>query len=198
MRIPVSLRKRLLGRRTRDSRCQCGARLRVLRFLRRPRARESIRHASGASRAVTSVCLRITPRAAAIVNAHRLVDFDFAVHRFRRSERDLAKRNAEFRMQFAGDVNFARVRQSARRTAIIFDRICNRIHRIRPPVFFSFFILFILLILSDNKKTMRGKSHGQASLPSAALPASGSRGSIDVSRRSSQPGGSPALNSQSE
>jgi hypothetical protein len=33
---------------------------------------------------------------------------------------------------------------------------------------------------STNKKTMRGESHGQASLPSAALPASGSRGSTGV------------------
>src|SRR5438445_12628419 len=45
---------------------------------------------------------------------------------------------------------------------------------------------------------MRAKSHGQASLPSAALPASGSRGSIGVLRRSSQPGGSPALRLQNK
>ena len=38
---------------------------------------------------------------------------------------------------------------------------------------------------------MRGKSHGRTSLPSAALPASGSRGR-PISR-TSQPGGSPAL-----
>ena len=36
------------------------------------------------------------------------------------------------------------------------------------------------------------------SLPSAALPASGSRGSTDGSRRSSQPGGSPALRFQNK
>src|SRR4029450_434402 len=41
---------------------------------------------------------------------------------------------------------------------------------------------------------MRGTSAWPSCpLPSAALPASGSRGSIDVSCRSSQPGGSPAL-----
>jgi len=34
--------------------------------------------------------------------------------------------------------------------------------------------------VANDKKTMRGKSHGPASLPSAALPASGSKGSIDV------------------
>jgi hypothetical protein len=66
---------------------------------------------------------RITPRAARVVNSHRLVDFDFAVHRFRRRERDLAERHSDFRMQFAEDVNLARVRQR------IFDRM-NRIYRI--------------------------------------------------------------------
>jgi hypothetical protein len=35
-------------------------------------------------------------------------------------------------------------------------------------------------VVNKNEKAMRGKSHGPASLPSAALPASGSKGSIDV------------------
>ena len=61
----------------------------------------------------------IAPRPARIVNAHRLVGFDLAVHRFRRRERDFAEWHFDLRMQFTGDVNFARVRQGAS-TAIIF------------------------------------------------------------------------------
>ena len=68
----------------------------------------------------------------------------------------------------------------------------NRIHRICPAVFLrSYFVHFVNSV--GQQKAMRGKSHGQASLPSAELPASGSRGSIGLLRRSSQPGGSPAL-----
>jgi hypothetical protein len=44
------------------------------------------------------VYIRITPRAARVVNAHRLVDFDLAVHRLRRRERDLAERHFDLRM----------------------------------------------------------------------------------------------------
>jgi hypothetical protein len=62
----------------------------------------------------------------------------------------------------------------------------------------SYLTSYVPVFLSDKQKAMRGKSHGQASLPSAALPASGSRGSINLSRRSSQPGGSPALISRLE
>jgi hypothetical protein len=41
--------------------------------------------------------------------------------------------------------------------------------------FFSSVPVFLISFV-HNKKAMHGKSHGQASLPSAALPASGSRG----------------------
>src|ERR1700719_4319397 len=51
----------------------------------------------------------VTPRAAGVVNAHRLVHLDLAVHRLGRRERDLAKRHANVGMQFPGSVNFARI-----------------------------------------------------------------------------------------
>src|SRR5882724_5495441 len=53
--------------------------------------------------------VRITPRTAGVVNAHRLVYFDLAGHCFRWREIDLAKRNAHVWMNLAGDVNLARV-----------------------------------------------------------------------------------------
>src|SRR5207253_9429421 len=66
----------------------------------------------------------ITPWTTRIVNAHRLVDIDPTVHRLRRRKRDFAERHFDLGMQFAGDINFARVRQW------FFDRM-NRIWRIR-------------------------------------------------------------------
>src|SRR6266545_7859043 len=47
----------------------------------------------------------IAPRTARIINAHRLVYFDLAVHRFRQRERDFPKWHANVPMQFAIDVN---------------------------------------------------------------------------------------------
>jgi hypothetical protein len=47
----------------------------------------------------------IAPRAAGIVNAHRLVHFDLAIHRFRRRQRDFPERNANVYMQFPRNVN---------------------------------------------------------------------------------------------
>ncbi len=57
------------------------------------------------------IYVRIAPRAARVVNADRFVDFNFAIHRLRRRERDLAKRHAKIDMLFAGDVHFTRIRQ---------------------------------------------------------------------------------------
>jgi len=59
-----------------------------------------------------AVKIGVAPGTACVVHAHRFVDFDFAVERFSRRERDFAERHSDFTMQFAGDVNFARVRQS--------------------------------------------------------------------------------------
>src|SRR6266446_8060382 len=56
--------------------------------------------------------IRIAPRAAGVVNAHRLVDFDLAANRFRWGERYLPKRNSDVFVQRARDINLLRVRQS--------------------------------------------------------------------------------------
>src|SRR4030095_16209841 len=52
-----------------------------------------------------AVKIGIGPWAARVVNAHRLVYFDFAVRRLGRRERDFPERNANVRMQFAVYVN---------------------------------------------------------------------------------------------
>src|SRR5436853_7051572 len=48
----------------------------------------------------------IAPGTAGVVNADRLVHVDLAGHCFGRRERDLAKRNTNVGMNFAGDENF--------------------------------------------------------------------------------------------
>src|SRR5207253_7285092 len=53
----------------------------------------------------------IIPWTAGVVNAHRIVYLDLAGHRFRWREIDLAKRNANVRMNLGGDVNLFRVRK---------------------------------------------------------------------------------------
>src|SRR5262249_11133461 len=45
-----------------------------------------------------TVKIRITPWAAGVVHAHRIIDFDFAANRFGRRERDFAKRHAHVGM----------------------------------------------------------------------------------------------------
>src|SRR5206468_4846198 len=76
---------------------------------------------------VQTCALPISPRTARVVNADRLIGFDLAVHRFRRRERNLAKRNTKIVMQFSGDVNLARVRKVV---AAVADRgLCRSIDR---------------------------------------------------------------------
>ena len=68
----------------------------------RAQRRETARH--------IDICICIAPRPARVVNAHRFIDFDLTVYRFRRRERNLAERNTKICMQFSGHINFARVR----------------------------------------------------------------------------------------
>ena len=70
-----------------------------------PRSRIHFARNAGRPCCHIDVKIRITPRTARVVDADRLVDFDFAVHRFGRCEGDFAKRNANVGMQLAADVN---------------------------------------------------------------------------------------------
>src|SRR5262249_1423978 len=59
-----------------------------------------------------AVKIGITPWTAGVVNAHRLLHLNLAAHRFRRRECDFAKRHANVRINFARDVNLARIRKT--------------------------------------------------------------------------------------
>src|ERR1700682_36561 len=128
----------------------------------------------------------IAQRAAGVVNAHRLISLEAAIKIFGRRERNLTERHPYIRMLVSGDVNASRIRQVV---AAVADRgPSGSIFRagVNDP--------------SYNRRRIFFCTHSHArkiawltSLPSAALPASGSRGSIGFFRRSSQPGGSPAL-----
>src|SRR5438552_11475077 len=129
---------------------------------------------------------RIAPRTTCVVNAHRLIALEPAVKIFGRRERNLTERHPYIRMLFSGDVNPSRIRQDV--AAVAGRGLGGSILRagVSDPGY--------------NRRRIFFCTHSHArkiawltSLPSAALPASGSRGSIGFFRRSSQPGGSPAL-----
>src|SRR5206468_9169609 len=148
------------------------------------------------------ICISIAPRTARIVNTHRLVHFDLAIHRFRRRERNLAERNTKIGMQFPGHVNFARIRKVV---AAVADRGCCRsiwtgVSGARRTAIsgYSRAVMLFAHTKSHAREIAWLRCPSGSDLPSAALPASGSRGSIGISRRSSQPRGSPALISRSD
>src|SRR5438270_1345853 len=116
-----------------------------------------------------TVKIRIGPRAARVVNAHWLVHFDLAVDRFGRRERNLTERHPYIRMLFSGDVNASRIRQDV--AAVAGRGLGGFILRagVSDPSY-------------SERIFFRAHSHGRkiawlTSLPSAELPASGSRGS---------------------
>src|SRR6266481_7102171 len=61
-----------------------------------------------------AVKIGIAPGAARVVHAHGLVYFDMTIHRLRRREGYLPKRNANVGMQFARHVNLLRIGESRR------------------------------------------------------------------------------------
>src|SRR5207249_10488538 len=143
----------------------------------------------------------IAPRPARIVNAHRLVHFDLAVHRFRRRERNLAERNTKIGMYFSGDVNLARVRKVV---AVVAYRGCCRsiwtgVSGARRTAIsgYSRGVMLFAHTKTHAWKIAWLRCPSGSDLRSAALPASGSRRSPGISRRSSQPRGCPALISRS-
>src|SRR6516165_10469354 len=69
----------------------------------RAQQRKSLRHITAK--------IRIAPWAACVVHAHRLVDFDFAVHGLSRCERDFPERNANVGMKLPRNVNLFGVRK---------------------------------------------------------------------------------------
>src|ERR1700736_529374 len=70
----------------------------------------------------------IAPWSAGVVNADRLVHFDFAGHRLGWRERDLAERHANIGMQFPGDVNLFAVRERLVASLRWFETVL-RLHR---------------------------------------------------------------------
>src|SRR5260370_31569500 len=61
-----------------------------------------------------AVKIGIAPGAAPVVHAHGIVYFDMTIHRLRRRDGYLPKRNSNAAMQFAGPVNCLRTGESRR------------------------------------------------------------------------------------
>src|SRR3984893_14134211 len=70
----------------------------------------------------------IAPGAAGVVNADRLVHFDFAGHRLGWREADFTERHAKIGMQFPGDVNLFAVRERLVASLRWFETVL-RLHR---------------------------------------------------------------------
>src|SRR5260370_31300676 len=98
----------------------------------------------------------IAPRTAGVVNADRFVDFDLAVHRFGRRERDLAERNPEVGVQFTGEVNLARIVGDAVSVSILLRWAAASFPYRRTIAI----LLRVHSCPSWLKKAMRGKTHG--------------------------------------
>src|SRR5438552_14477687 len=130
---------------------------------------------------------RIAPRTTCVVNAHRLIALEPAVKIFGRRERNLTERHPYIRMLVSGDVNASRIRQDV---AAVADRgLGGSILRagVSDPSY-------------SERIFFRAHSHGRkiawlTSLPSAELPASGSRGSQHFASKvlGLSQSGSPAL-----
>ena len=131
----------------------------------------------------------VAPWTAGVVDADGLVHFDLAAHCFCRGETDLAERDAEVEMELSGEVDLAGIREVV---AAIDDRGCvGRFFRagITDPGYSG----AVFVGVHKMKKPCAGKRMAEklavhlrtsdSSLPSAELPASGSRGSS----RTSQP-----------
>src|SRR5450432_1584535 len=144
----------------------------------------------------SDVQIRIAPRTARVVNTNRLVHLDFARHRLRRRERNLAEGNVDLGMQLACDVNLAGIWQWRFRAVRFDGGIFGCDHAWKG-----------LLGASDeagNEGCLRGPSsaarlrmtesfikkrpcaeerHGfESLLPATVLSASGSRGQLEINR----------------
>src|SRR5262249_5661104 len=138
----------------------------------------------------------VAPQAACIVNAHRLVHFNFTVHRFCWREGDLAEGHTDFAIQLYLYVNLLRIWKLT--VTIAHKKI--ELGEQEKGISFPGFLIVFLTTKSRARKfaLLRSPVRHRTLAPFGGITRIRFKGSAPKSSKHSQPCGSPALSSRSE